>query len=236
MLNFCIFGWRLGFCLLLIWLCLKFLGWRVGFFFLWGILGGMWLYLVGGKDKFCLRDLSGLKESFGFLRFRVLLGCFLLKELLWFLRLKLLFGFFLLKELFFFLLKESFFFFIKWIVIFKVFRARIMCYYMFFFVFWGRRFFMISRISLVIFGVFLIISWVTLFFGVFRIFFVIGGRISGILSIFFWILVKVWVFSFICGVVWGNFVLVGWSVMLVFRDRVYGIRDIFFFLWGIVLS
>lgn len=51
-------------------------------FFLWGILGGMWLYLVGGKDMFCLRDLSGLNESFGFLRFRVLLGCFLLKELL----------------------------------------------------------------------------------------------------------------------------------------------------------
>lgn len=149
---------------------------------------------------------------------------------------KIVIWFFFVKRIIFFFVKGIVFFFIKWIVIFKVFRARIMCYYMFFFVFWGRRFFMISRISLVIFGVFLIISWVTLFFGVFRIFFVIGGRISGILSIFFWILVKVWVFSFICGVFWGNFVLVGWSVMLVFRDRVYGIRDIFFFLWGIVLS
>lgn len=136
MLNFCIFGWRLGFCLLLIWLCLKFLGWRVGFFFLWGILGGMWLYLVGGKDMFCLRDLSGLNESFGFLRFRVLLGCFLLKELLWFLRLKLLFGFFLLKELFFFLLKELFFFLLNESLFFK-FLERGLCVIICFFLYFG---------------------------------------------------------------------------------------------------
>lgn len=68
---------------------------------------------------------------------------------------------------------------------------------------------MIPRIPLVIPGVSLIIPWVTLSSGVSRIPPVIGGRISGILSIFSWILVKVWVSPPICGVAGGNPVLVG---------------------------